>query len=80
MFMKLGRNEVLIILTYFKAFRQDTASGDPGRGPKMSHGGPLLKKYSANRKETAPKRMHSNDHEACGKKCCYFGSILGSNF
>ena len=28
---------------------------------------------------TATNRMHNNDLEACGKKCCYFYSIARSN-
>ena len=32
----------------------------------------LQKTSSSDRKATATNRMHSNDLEACGKKCCYF--------
>ena len=53
-------------------FRQIHAGVDPGRGKNRS-GGPLLQETSSSDwKATATNRMHSNDLEACGKKCCYF--------
>ena len=51
---------------------------DPPRGPiqgrtKIGHGGLLLQETSSSDwKATATNRMHSNDIEACGQKCCYF--------
>ena len=33
---------------------------------------PVLQKSSSDWKATATNRMHSNDLEACGEKCCYF--------
>ena len=55
--MKLGRDEVPMV---------------PYRA-KLGHGGPLLQETSSSdRKATATNRMHSNDPEACGKKCCFF--------
>ena len=32
----------------------------------------LQESSSSDRKATATNQMHSNDLEACGKKCCYF--------
>ena len=43
----------------------------PGRG-KKGQGAPSSKTSSSDRKTTATNRMHNNDLEACGKKCCYF--------
>ena len=40
-------------------------------GAKIGHRGPLQEASSSDRKATETKRMHSNDLEACGKKCCY---------
>ena len=61
-------------LTRFKAFWLDPPRVDPGwGGAKLCHGGPLLQNTSSSdRKATTTNRMHSNDLEACGKKCCYF--------
>ena len=59
-------------LTSVVVFRPDP----PGRiqcGAKIRHGGPLLQESSSSdRKATAINRIHSNDLEACGKKCYYF--------
>ena len=60
MFTKLNRNEVLMAPHMIKA---------SGWGQYKSRG-PLSKKYSLDRKATATNRMHSNDLEADGKKCC----------
>ena len=55
-------------------FSQIRPGADPGRGQNRSGGGgPLLQETSSSdRKATATNRKHSNDLEACGKKCCYF--------
>ena len=45
---------------------------DPGWGKNRSRGSPSLQCTSSDRKATATNRMHSNDLEACGKKCLYF--------
>ena len=53
---------------------------DPEQG-KIAQGGPLLQRTSSSDwKATATNRMHSNDLDACGMKCCYFGSFPKSNF
>ena len=42
-------------------------------GTKIDYGVPFYKKTSSSdRKATATNRIHSNDLEACWKKCCYF--------
>ena len=54
-------------------FGQIRPGADPGRGKNRSRGGPLLQETSSSdQKATTTNRMHSNDLEACGKKCCYF--------
>ena len=41
-------------------------------GAKIGHGGPpSLRNFFFRPEATATNRMHSNDLEACGKKCCY---------
>ena len=45
---------------------------DPGRGKNRSWGTLLQETSSLDQKATATNQMHSNDLEACGKKCCYF--------
>ena len=68
-------------LTSFVVFRPDPPRGGSRAGPKYVTGGPLLQQTSSSdRKATATNQMHSSDLEACGKKCCYFGSIPKSNF
>ena len=53
-------------------FSQICQGVDPGRA-KIGHGVPLLQETSSkDRKATATNRIHSNDIEACCKKCCYF--------
>ena len=58
-------------LTSVVVFDQIHTGADPGRGKNRS-GGPLLQESSSDGKATATNQMHSNDLEACGKKCCYF--------
>ena len=73
MFTKLGRNEVLMVPLLF--FGQICPGADPGRRQNRSQGGggPLLQQTSSSdRKATATNRMHSNDLDPCGMKCCYF--------
>ena len=54
-------------------FSARSAQGRIQGGAKIGHGGPLLQETSSSdRKATATNQMHSNDLEACGKKCCYF--------
>ena len=50
-------------------FGQIRPGADPGWDKNRSRGSPSSRNY---RKATAINRMHSNDIEACGKKCCYF--------
>ena len=60
-------------LTSVVVFRPDPPRGGSRAGPKLVTGGPLLQETSSSdRKATATNWMHSNDLEACGKKCCYF--------
>ena len=71
--MKLGRDEVLMVPYRCCCFSARSAQGRIQGGAKIGHGGPLLQETSSSdRKATATNRMHSNDLEACGKKCCYF--------
>ena len=44
---------------------------DPGRGQNRSRGSCSLLQMNSEWKATTTNRMHSNDVEACGKKCCY---------
>ena len=70
--MKLGRDEVLMVPYKCCCFSARSPQGRIQGGAKLGHGGPLLQETSSDRKATATNRMHSNDLEACGKKCCYF--------
>ena len=70
--MKLGRNEVLMVPYKCCCFSARSAQGRIQGGAKIGNRGPLLQETSSDRKATATYRMHSNDLEACGKKCCYF--------
>ena len=71
--MKLGRDEVLMVPYKCCCFSVRSAQGRIQGGAKICHGGPLLQETSSSdQKATATNRMHSNDLEACGKKCCYF--------
>ena len=73
MFMKLGRDEVLMVPYKCCCFSARSVQGRIQGGAKIGHGGHLLQETSSSeRKATATNRMHSNDLEACGKKCCYF--------
>ena len=56
-------------------FGQIRPGADPGRA-KIGHGRSLLQDASSDRKATATNRMHSNDLQACGKKCCYYYFFL----
>ena len=72
--MKLGMHEVLMVPYKCCCFSARSAQGRIQGGAKIGHGGPLLQETSSSsdQKATATNRMHSNDLEACGKKCCYF--------
>ena len=70
--MKLGRDEVLMVPYKCCCFSARCAQGRIQGGAKIGHGGPLLWETSSDRKATTTNQMHSNDLEACGKKCCYF--------
>ena len=71
--MKLGRDEVLMISYKCCCFSARYAQGRIKGGAKIGHWGPLFQESSSSyQKATATNRMHSNDLEACGKKCCYF--------
>ena len=54
------------------SFGQIRPGADPGRGKNRSRGPLLQETSSSDRKTKATNRMHSNDLEACWKKCCYF--------
>ena len=65
--MKLGMHEELKVTCKWYCFL-----ADPGRA-KISHGGSLPPETSSSDwKSTATDRIHSNDQEAFGMKCCYF--------
>ena len=71
--MKLGRDEVLMVLYKCCCFSDRSTKGRIQGGAKIGQGGPLLQESSSSDwKATATNRMDSNDLEACGKKCCYF--------
>ena len=71
--MKLGRDEVLMVPYKSCCFSARSPQGRIQGGAKIGHGGPLLQETSSSdRKATATNRIHSNDLEACVKKCCYF--------
>ena len=60
-------------LTSVVVFSARSPQGRIQGGAKIGHGGPLLQETSSSdRKATATNWMHSNDLEACVKKCCYF--------
>ena len=70
---KLGRDEILMVPYKCCCFSARSAQGRIQGGAKIGNGGPLLQETSSSdRKATATNQMHSNDLEACGKKCCYF--------
>ena len=66
--MKLGRDDVLIVPYKCCCFSARSAQGRIQGGAKIG----LQKSSSSDRKATATNRMHSNNLETCGKKCCYF--------
>ena len=71
--MKLGRDEVLMVPYKCCCFSARSAQGWIQGGAKIGHRGSLLQETScSDRKATWTNRLHSNDLEACGKKCCYF--------
>ena len=71
--MKLDRDEVLIVPYKCCCFSARSAQGQIKGRAKIGHGGPLLQETSpSDRKATETNQMHSNDLEACGKKCRYF--------
>ena len=71
--MKLGRDEVLMVLYKCCCFSARPVEGRIQGSAKIGHGGPLLQRTSSSElKATATNRIHSNDLEACGVKCCYF--------
>ena len=58
-------------LTCLRHFGQIRPGKDPGRSQNRLRG-PLLKKtFSSVQTAIAINRTHSNDLEACAKKCCY---------
>ena len=75
--MKLGRDEVLMIPYKCCCFSARSGQRQIQGGAKIGHGGgggggPLLQETSSSdQKATAINHMHSNDLEACGKKCSY---------
>ena len=71
--MKLGRDEVLMVPYKCCCFSARSTQGRIKGWAKIGHGGLLFSETSSSdRKATTTNRMHSNDLEACGKKCCYF--------
>ena len=62
---KLGKDEVFMVqsLCYLKPFGQGRIQG----GAKI-----VRQRSPSDSKASATNPMHSNDLEACGKKCCYF--------
>ena len=72
-FMKLGRDEVLMVPYKSFCFSARPVQGRIQGRAKIGQGGPLLQQTSSSDlKATATNRIHSNDLEACGMKCCYF--------
>ena len=67
--MKLAKDEVLMVPYKCCCFSARSAQGLTQDRKKTGHGG---FPSSSDRKVTATNRMHSNDLEACGKKCRYF--------
>ena len=70
--MKLGRHEVLMVPYKCCCFSARSAQRWIQGGVKIGHGGTLLQETSSSdQKATGTNRIHSNDLEACGKKCCH---------
>ena len=79
-FMKLGRDEVLMVPhIYFGIWARSTQGWIKG-GAKIGHGGPLLHKTSSDQKATATNQMNSNDLNHVGTSVDVFGSIRKSIF
>ena len=58
-------------LTSVVVFRPEPSRGGSRAGQKQVIWGPLLQETSSSdQKATATNQMHSNDLEACAKKCC----------
>ena len=68
MFMKLDRNEVLMVPYKFVVFFGHICPGaDPGRGEKRSQGVPIFNKLLLQTGRLHQQtNLHSNDLEACG--------------
>ena len=69
--MKLGNDEVLIFLTIVIVVRSESPRGGSRMGQKQVTGYVLHNTFSLYPSDTT-KQLHSNNLEACGKKCCYF--------
>ena len=79
--MKLGRDEVLMVPYNCCCFSARSTQERIQGGAKIGHGGPVLQETSSSDREaTTTNQMDSNDLEACGKKCCYFGFHSEVNF
>ena len=74
--MKLVRDKVLMVPYKCCCFSARSPQGRIQGGAKIGHRG----SPSSDRKATATNRMHSNDLEACGKKCCYFWFLFEVKF
>ena len=73
MFMKLGKDEVLMAPYMHYDVSAISAQGRIQGRAKIGHGCSHLKKNCfLAQKATATNRMHSNDLEACGMKLCCF--------
>ena len=71
--MKLGRDEVLMVPYKCCCFPARLVQGRIQGRAKIGQGGSLLQRTSSSDlKATATNRIHSNDLDACGMKCCYF--------
>ena len=71
-FMKLGRDEVLMVPYKCCCYSARPVQGWIQGRAKIGHWGPLLQRTSSlDLKATATNQIHSNDLEACGMKCCY---------
>ena len=72
-FMKFGRDKVFMVPYKCCCFSARPVQGRIQGRAKIGQGGPLLQRTSSSDlKATATNRIHSNDLEACGMKCCYF--------